>query len=323
MYINEIDLTTANAPDIMMVAHYYGLLTLEDLCSAFLKKTLCMKTVLYTFNKIHLLERSICTDCTRMLQLHMQVLLQDRTVRDNLFDLTVMALAAVFAGETMCIANEVVVFEALLRWGLRQLGDKEDKSRSKLRRKIGSRLNFIRFGHMTEAQFTQCLALAGEGLFTADDINDTFLQIRNEDYNVDNRKSSLTWYADARKFEMKNEAICQLPDYTDFKLFREKKIEIRVKSAFRLVGIKLLNSVANLVSVSLHDKSLPGFIFNDVPYTIHDKNIVFNQLIIKTHFCFKIVFNEDVKHYKYKKYNEGKSDTLAYCPEMVYLISKI
>lgn len=190
LYIDDVQLTPKNAADIMLLAHFYNLKSLEDICTTFMMRLLSLETACTMYCKVHLLTKNeFAISCRKFISAHItQLLFGDE---HNILDIDNEVLDDVFDVFSLDI-DAVKLFEEVLMWAGRQCGKMDRKpTGAKLRKTIGGRLNIVRFSRMTSEEFTTCLRMVPASFFTMDEIDTTYSRIAE---GLEIKQIALTWH---------------------------------------------------------------------------------------------------------------------------------
>lgn len=336
VYTNAVDLTNATAPDVMMVAIEFCLPRLEIKCKKFILEFTKLRTMCRTFDKVHCIYNTVSRKCREFLQRQLQTILQKKAYKDQLFDMSMPALGKVLSADELCIANELVLFEALLAWGRRrQLAEMQpaDVTNANLRQMLSSRMEYIRFAIMTKREFRKCVTLAGPGFFTQPEINTTFKQIRKEPLDLSNPYTCImSHFNRARGFTYHQKRRSFWPGNRKFTMFKTRPFAVKMTGRYSLIGIQFFeDAISNLVSVHVGAYQIDEPVkYQKVRYTVRPpKYIVFEHVIVNVRFLLKLVFKKPVRHYNYhtphplyKKRVHFFDKTQAHCPDIEFLIGR-
>lgn len=179
LYTDDIQLNINNTPSILMVAHYYALQKLENVCSEWLIQRVSEHNVCTIYDRTHLVDNELTKQCLFYIQMNARNLLNHESSKKhmNLFNLGLDALGKIMALD-LSIASEVVLFEKLLLWARTECeAQKLVPNGENLRRTTRGRLQLIRFSAMTSDDFGRCVRLAGPAFFTVEEIGTIFIHL--------------------------------------------------------------------------------------------------------------------------------------------------
>lgn len=174
-------LNVTNAPSIMMLAHYYDLSELEQMCAKMLVQDVSLETVCPTLERTHWLDNELTKHCLSLIQKNTDKLCDISNEHKNIFGLGLKALGKVMAMDTLAVDSEVFLFEHLLHWARSECKTKKlEPTDGNMRKTVDGRLGLIRLSTLTNDEFGRCLRLAGPDFFTLDEIGTICLRLNNK-----------------------------------------------------------------------------------------------------------------------------------------------
>ncbi|XP_031633752.1 BTB/POZ domain-containing protein 6-B-like [Contarinia nasturtii] len=172
-YLDEVTLTMGNIETIARLADKYDVLEYVNACTAFLKSQLNVDNMCWGYQvAIFLKNQELIKFCEEKISLSPKEIFASMAFKQCEQE----TLEHILKLNLTC--NEADIFDSCVKWAkyacIHNVLD--ENLASNLKNELGDCLKLIRFGEMTNEEFTE-IAMSYKGLFTSDEFEDIFFTI--------------------------------------------------------------------------------------------------------------------------------------------------